>query len=67
LAKSLTDRLIGLDKYEINSIGIKSISIGLGTPEGAKNFKNLTIPCFIIAINVTARNIKKAIAKVTMM
>ena len=42
------------------------MSIGLGTPDGAKNFKNLTIPCLYIAIRVTPIKIKKAIEKVTM-
>ena len=42
------------------------MSIGLGTPEGAKNFKNFTIPCLQIAIKVTPIKIKKAIEKVTM-
>ena len=42
------------------------MSIGLGTPDGAKNFKNFTIPCLQIAIKVTPIKIKKAIEKVTM-
>ena len=42
------------------------MSIGFGTPDGAKNFKNFTIPCLQIAIKVTPMKIKKAIEKVTM-
>ena len=41
LANNLTERLIGLDKYDMISIGTSKMSIGLGTPEGAKNFKIL--------------------------
>jgi|TARA_B100000242_G_scaffold101567_1_gene69943 hypothetical protein len=39
--------------------------MGFGTPLGAKNFKNFTNPCFEIAITVTAKKMKKAIEKVT--
>ena len=47
------------------SIGTKSISIGLGTPEGAKKPINFSNPCLYIAIIVTPMKIKKEIAKVT--
>ena len=40
LANNLTERLIGLDKYDIISIGTSKSNIGFGTPDGAKNFKN---------------------------
>ena len=39
LAKSLTDKLIGRDKYEINSMGIKIGSIYHGKPGGANKAK----------------------------
>ena len=64
-AKSLTDRLTGLDKYEITSIGTSKISIAFGTPLGAKKPRNLTNPCFRIAIKVTKIKMKNDIAKVT--
>ena len=52
---------MGLDIYEIISIGISNISINLGTPAGAKNAKNFIIPCLYIAIPVTPKNIKNEI------
>ena len=64
-AKSLTDKLIGLDIYEIISIGTSNNNIGLGTPLGAKKPRNFNNPCLKIAMKVAARNIKNAIAKVT--
>tara|TARA_S200000501_G_C20203572_1_gene473954 strand:+ start:187 stop:393 length:207 start_codon:yes stop_codon:yes gene_type:complete len=65
LAKSLTDRLMGLDIYDIISIGISKSNINFGTPAGAKKPRNFTIPCLKIAIKVTAKKIKKEMAKVT--
>ena len=41
--------------------------MGFGTPLGAKNFRNFTNPCFDMAIIVTAKKMKKAIEKVTIM
>jgi hypothetical protein len=46
-------------------MGTSNKSIGFGTPLGAKNLRNFTNPCFEIAIIVTAKKIKKAIEKVT--
>ena len=40
LANSLTDKLIGLIKYEIISIGINNGANAIGTPEGKKYVKN---------------------------
>ena len=65
LANNLTDKLIGLDRYDIISMGTNNKSMGLGTPLGAKNIRNFTNPCFEIAITVTAKKMKKAIEKVT--
>tara|TARA_A100001011_G_scaffold333073_1_gene360616 strand:+ start:422 stop:628 length:207 start_codon:yes stop_codon:yes gene_type:complete len=64
-AKSLTDKLIGLERYDIISIGTSNKSIGFGTPDGAKNLMNFINPCLYIANIVTPRKMKKAIENVT--
>jgi hypothetical protein len=46
-------------------MGIRRINISLGTPLGAKNFKNFINPCLKIAIIVTAIKMKKEMANVT--
>ena len=63
-ANSLIDKLIGLIKYEIISIGINNGAKPIGTPDGKKQVKNLN-PCLIKAIKVTPTNIIAANVKVT--
>ena len=58
---------MGRERYDIISIGTNNKSIGFGTPLGAKNLRNFNSPCFEIAITVTAKKMKKAIEKVTIM
>ena len=66
LAKSLTDRLIGLLRYEIISITTINGNKTIGTPLGTKSFKYPS-PCLINPIIVTPININAANTKVTMM
>ena len=64
LAKSLTDRLMGLLRYEIISIILIIGSKTIGTPLGTKIFKYLN-PCITNPSIVTPININKANVKVT--
>ena len=59
LAKSLTDKLIGLLKYEIISITTIKGSNTIGTPLGTNNFKYPN-PCLIKPIIVTPIKINAA-------
>jgi len=59
LAKSLTDKLIGLLKYEIISITTIKGSNTTGTPLGTKSFK-YPKPCLTKPIIVTPIKIKTA-------
>ena len=64
LANSLTDKLIGLERYEITSIGINKGSIYQGRPGITKNEKKCR-PCFTKPSIVTPINTTAARAKVT--
>tara|TARA_B100000674_G_C37422774_1_gene725830 strand:+ start:179 stop:523 length:345 start_codon:yes stop_codon:yes gene_type:complete len=66
LANNLTDRLIGLLKYEIISIITINGNKTIGTPLGTNNFK-YPKPCLIKPIIVTPININAAKTKVTIM
>jgi len=63
-ANRRTLRLIGLDKYEIISIGISKGAIYKGTPGGMKNEKKWSL-CFAKAITVTPRKTTIASENVT--
>ena len=65
-ANNLTDKLIGLLKYEIISITTINGNKTIGTPLGTKSFKYPS-PCLINPIIVTPTNINAANTKVTMM
>ena len=66
LAKSLTDRLIGLLKYEIISIMTINGSNTIGTPLGTNNFR-YPKPCLMNPMIVTQMKINAARTNVTMM
>ena len=63
-ANNLTERLIGLVKYDITSITTNSGSIKTGTPFGTKKPKKPK-PCLTNPITVTPINISIARANVT--
>ena len=44
-ANNLTERLIGLDMYDMISIGINKTNMGFGTPLGENKPKNFIRPC----------------------
>ena len=64
-ANNLTERLIGLLKYDIISIITISGNRTMGTPLGTNSFKYPT-PCLIKPIMVTPMNINAAKTNVTM-
>ena len=66
LAKSLTDRLIGLLKYEIISITTINGSNTIGTPLGTNNFRYQK-PCLMNPMIVTPMKMNAARTNVTMM
>ena len=63
-AASLTDKLIGLERYENNSINTSNGASIAGVPFGKKKAKKC-VPCLISAMVVTAKNMNAANAKVT--
>ena len=64
LAKSRNDKLIGLKKYEINSIGIKIKAKAPSLPAGKNRVKN-DIPWVRAQIILIPKKTTKAIVKVT--
>ena len=65
-ANNLTDKLIGLLKYEIISITTIKGNSTIGTPLGTNSFK-YPKPCFINPIIVTPIKMNAASIKVTIM
>ena len=63
-ANSRTDKLIGLERYEMISIGINNGNMYHGNPGITKKLKNL-MPCLTNPKTVTNINTPKAKAKVT--
>ena len=63
-AASLTDKLTGLERYDINSIGTNNGAKKIGIPGGQNNLRNFT-PCFINPNKVTPKKIKPAKQNVT--
>ena len=63
-ANSRTDKLIGLERYDMTSIGISKGNMYQGKPGITKNEKKRN-PCFINARIVTPKKTTEAKAKVT--
>ena len=63
LANKRTERLTGLERYEITSMGMRMGAMKRGAPSGKKNLKNFK-PCLINPMAVTATNTMVANPKV---